>query len=352
MRLCTRRPQVRRTWTVELRPQQGGTVLYCALCAPRGRALAASAARPAVLSHLAHHARRDVLPPHLRTCQCHERGCRWHPRHRGCAGPVLLVLARERGGRLWRLADVCAACAGATPGSAIVPDTAIASTPASPVAGPGSAGAKRARLPGGAAPAHRVRDMLSYLATALPPDMSAEGRLLALQCALRSNTSGQVHLAAGLLRGMRLARDLALWDELEDARWLRRLPHPTEQTEQRTAAAQLLDATVLTQEPARRDRHRAADLALRAVSRPRLRALPTADRLTALVLTAHRSPGTGRTSMEADRLTRTCGLDQNMLTATLDRLVSVNAVGAWTFEPVTDDVSWDPPHETSSRLVK
>ncbi|MET4647845.1 hypothetical protein ABID95_007615 [Streptomyces atratus] len=79
MRACTLRRHVRRTWTVELRPQQGGTVLHCALCAPRGHVLAASAARPAVLAHLVHHARRDVLPPHLRTCQCHERGCRWHP---------------------------------------------------------------------------------------------------------------------------------------------------------------------------------------------------------------------------------------------------------------------------------
>ncbi|WP_406434677.1 hypothetical protein OHA59_47310 [Streptomyces sp. NBC_01589] len=318
MRLCTLRPPVRRTWTVELRPQQGTTVLYCALCAPRGHALAGAAARPAVLAHLAHHARRDVLPPHLRTCQCHERGCRWHPRHRGCAGPVLLVLARERGGRLWRLADACAACAGATPGSAIVPDTAITSTPARPDTGPSSAGARRARLPDGALPAHRVRDMLSYLAATLPPDASAEGRLLALQCALRSNTSGQVHLPAGLLRGMRLARSLAPWDELEDARWLHRLPHPTEQTGHRTAAAQLLDVTVLTQEPARHDRHRAADWALRAVSQPRLRALPASDRLTSLVLTAHRSPGSCRTSMEADHLTRTCGLDQNTLTATLE----------------------------------
>ncbi|WP_406423537.1 hypothetical protein OHA59_49890 [Streptomyces sp. NBC_01589] len=343
MRLCTLRPPVRRTWTVELRPQQGKTVLHCALCAPRGHALAASAARPAALAHLAHHARRDVLPPHLRTCQCHERGCRWHPRHRGCAGPVLLVLTREHGGRLWRLADVCAACAGATPGSAVVPDTAIASTPARPDAGPGSAGAQRAPLPGGAAPAHRVRDMLSYLAAALPPGVRAEGRLLALQCALRSNTSGQVHLPAGLLRGMRLARDLAPWDELEDARWLHRLPHPTEQTGHRTTVAQLLDATVLTQEPARHDHHRAADWALRAVSQPRLRASPAADRLTALVLTAHHSPGAGRTSMEADHLTRTCGLDQNTLTATLDRLVTVNAVEAWTIEPATQDVSWDPP---------
>ncbi|MER5852957.1 hypothetical protein ABT126_39850 [Streptomyces sp. NPDC002012] len=187
--------------------------------------------------------------------------------------------------------------------------------------------------------------MLSYLAAALPPDVSAEGRLLALQCALRSNTSGRVHLPAGLLRGMRLARALAPWDELEDARWLHRLPHPTDPMEQRTAAAQLLDSTVLTQEPARRDRHRAAGWALRVVSRPRLRALPAADRLTALVLAAHHSPGAGRTSMEADHLTRTCGLDRSLLTATLDRLVSVNAVGAWTFEPVTEDVSWDPPRK-------
>ncbi|MFD4232505.1 hypothetical protein [Streptomyces sp. NPDC058545] len=139
---------------------------------------------------------------------------------------------------------------------------------------------------------------------------------------------------------MRLARTLAPWDELEDARWLRRLPHPTEQTEHRTTAAQLLDATVLTQEPARHDRHQAADWALRAVSQPQPRALPAADRLTALVLTAHHSPDAGQTSMEADHLTRTCGLDQNTLTATLDRLVAVNAIGAWTFEPVTEDVSY------------
>ncbi|MFE4959861.1 hypothetical protein ACFRCW_39250 [Streptomyces sp. NPDC056653] len=187
--------------------------------------------------------------------------------------------------------------------------------------------------------------MLSYLAAALPPDASAEGRLLALQCALRSNTSGQVYLPAGLLRGMRLGRALAPWDELEDARWLLRLPHPTEQTGHRTAAAQLLDAAVLTQEPARHDRHQAADWALCAISRSRLRALPAADRLTALVLTTHHSPNAGRSSMEADHLTRTCGLDQHTLTATLNRLVSVNAVEAWTFELVTEDVSWNSPRQ-------
>ncbi|MET4644659.1 hypothetical protein ABID95_004408 [Streptomyces atratus] len=44
--------------------------------------------------------------------------------------------------------------------------------------------------------------------------------------------------------------------------------------------------------------------------------------------------------MEAEQLTRTCGLGQNTLPATLDRLVTVNSVGAGTFEPVTEDVSW------------
>lgn len=75
----------------------------------------------------------------------------------------------------------------------------------------------------------------------------------------------------------------------------------------------------------------------------RLRVLPAADRLTALVLAAHHSPGAGRTSMEADHLTRACGLDRNTLAATLDRLVAVNVVGAWTFESITEDVTWDPP---------
>ncbi|MEU0836674.1 hypothetical protein [Streptomyces sp. NPDC005969] len=65
--------------------------------------------------------------------------------------------------------------------------------------------------------------------------------------------------------------------------------------------------------------------------------------LTALVLAAHHSPGAGRTSMEADHPPRACGLDRNTLTATLGHLVAVNAVGAWTFESIADDVTWDPP---------
>jgi hypothetical protein len=50
-----------------------------------------------------------------------------------------------------------------------------------------------------------VGEILGYLAVALPKDISAGARLLALQCALRMNASMQVELPAGLLRG-RLSR--------------------------------------------------------------------------------------------------------------------------------------------------
>jgi hypothetical protein len=115
---------------VELRPHPTGPVLHCPRCTPNGQALQATSARPAALAHLARHARQDVLPAHLRICQCHERGCHWHPRHHGCAGPILLVLTREHGGRTWRLTDACAACASTTPNAAVVPDTTLATPPA------------------------------------------------------------------------------------------------------------------------------------------------------------------------------------------------------------------------------
>ncbi|MGY5121961.1 hypothetical protein ACWC2H_40080, partial [Streptomyces sp. 900105755] len=64
-------------------------------CTARTPACEATSARSAAL---ACHARTDALPGHLRTCQCRAQGCRWHPRHRGCAGPVLLALTQGRGG--------------------------------------------------------------------------------------------------------------------------------------------------------------------------------------------------------------------------------------------------------------
>ncbi|GAA2326004.1 hypothetical protein GCM10010246_04260 [Streptomyces cuspidosporus] len=68
------------------------------------------------------HARQAALVPHLRTCWCGEDGCRWHPRHPGCDGPLLLLLTCGLQGRVWRLADTCRACAALTPDSAAVPE--------------------------------------------------------------------------------------------------------------------------------------------------------------------------------------------------------------------------------------
>ena len=128
--------------------------------------LATAAVGPTVVAHLAGHARRDALPVYLRTCRCHEHGCQWHPRHRGCSGPIALVLTRESGGRLWRLADACSACARAIAHSAIVPETTGA-RPAK-LSLPQSRERKGQEVRGPQAEV-RVREMLSYLAAALLP---------------------------------------------------------------------------------------------------------------------------------------------------------------------------------------
>ncbi|MFE4777919.1 hypothetical protein [Streptomyces sp. NPDC056713] len=49
-----------------------------------------------------------------------------------------------------------------------------------------------------------MRNMLSYLAAALPSPTSSQARLLALQCALRADDLGRAELSSGFLRGMRL----------------------------------------------------------------------------------------------------------------------------------------------------
>ncbi|CAL9329363.1 hypothetical protein SUDANB106_00039 [Streptomyces sp. enrichment culture] len=118
----TPRP-LQRTWTVTIHPRCGVPTLRCAACGLLPRSSGASPIRRLVLAHLADHASRSPLPPHLRTCQCREDGCRRHSRHRGCDGPLLLLLTRDLRGRTWHLADTCHACATATPHSARVPET-------------------------------------------------------------------------------------------------------------------------------------------------------------------------------------------------------------------------------------
>ncbi|GHH30144.1 hypothetical protein [Streptomyces lanatus] len=332
MRLAGTYAAVRRIWTVELRPRPGGPALVCPTCTAHTPSLTGPSARSAVLAHLACHARADALPAHLRSCQCQARGCRWHPRHRGCAGPVLLALTRDRSGRTWRLADTCAACAAATSNTAVVPDTLPDSSrpPSSCPSAPAH------RFQAGPQERVRVREMLTYLGSALPRFTSPAARLLALQCALRTDVRGHVRLPAGLLRGMRLRGNRELWLELAHAGWLalpdfRALP----------AQAWLLDAAVLDQAPGRRARCRAADWALRPTPLTLPAAAP-ALRLTALVLAAHTCTRSEH-STDMDILTRLCGHSAQQTGELLDRLVATRTLQAWQHNRETDEAVWQLP---------
>ncbi|GGS95575.1 hypothetical protein [Streptomyces violaceus] len=332
MRLGSAHAEVRRIWTVELRPRSGGPVLVCPSCTAHTLPLTASSARSAVLAHLARHAHTDALPAHLRSCQCRARGCPWHPRHRGCAGPVLLALTRDRSGRAWRLADTCTACAAATSHTAVVPDTLSGSSRPHPSPCPSSS-ARRPRP--GLQERVRVHEMLTYLRTALPRFTSPAARLLALQCALRADARGQVQLPAGLLRGMRLRGNGELWLELTHAGWLeppdfRALP----------LHLRLLDAAVLDQAPGRRARCRAAHWALHPTPLSMLAAAP-ALRLTALVLASH-SPTEAEHSTDMDVLAGLCGHCPQQTAELLDRLVTTGILGAWHHNRETDEVFWHP----------
>ncbi|KFG71699.1 hypothetical protein FM21_33665 [Streptomyces mutabilis] len=331
MRLRTPCPATPRTWTVELRSHPGGLVLVCRQCPHGIRQVTAAAARSAVLAHLARHARADLLPPHLRICQCHERGCRWHPRHRGCAGPIRLLLAGECGGRVWRLADVCTACAAATAQAALVPDTVLAAAPqlSSPAA------RRRPRRPREPGERTRVREMLSYLGAALPASTSAAARLLALQCALRMNGQAQVRLPTGVLRSLRLADSPASWRELEHARWLR-----TASPAANAVVAELLDATLLSQAPARPDRLQAADWALRVGRPARAGAIGSLTQLASVYLAAHSAPETGHGLCEYDRMTHDCAIDHTDLPDVLDQLAGAGLFASWQVCPDSGDLQW------------
>ncbi|MDF9867927.1 hypothetical protein RKD45_006855 [Streptomyces griseus] len=336
MRLLTH-DTARRVWTVEVSPSRPGPALRCSQCTLAREALPlGAAARSAALLHLARHARRDTLPTHLRTCQCRERGCCWHRRHRGCHGPVRLALTGERGGRRWRLADVCTACAAATSHTALVPEGtpgSLASMPArqrDPRPG-------RDRATEHADAQARVRQTLTYLASALPRSCSPGARLVALQCALRADLNGEVRLPLGLLRGMRLHQRADLWDELEYAGWLRRGARSRVQVR-----AHLLDAAMQGQ-PRRPQRARSAHWALQPLPRATYRSLPGASRLAAVALASHtRSDGTGAADMEL--LAHLCGQTPLQLSDLFDRLTSSRLLSSWRRTGLEDEVLWELPH--------
>ncbi len=330
MRQRTTCPATPRAWTVELRSHPGGLVLVCPQCPHAGGQVAAASARSAALTHLARHARSDLVPPHLRICQCHERGCRWHPRHRGCDGPIRLLLACERGGRVWRLADACSTCAAATAQAAVVPDTTPARTSPQP-----STARRRKRRARGPGEQTRVREMLNYLAAALPPGVSPAARLLALQCALRMNATMHVRLPQGIPRSLRL-NGPGPWHELEHVRWLRIAPACSAGE----VVAELLDITVLGQAPARPDRVQAADWALRAGSPAGAEATGSLLQLAVVYLAAHTDPETGSGLTELDQMTRACGTHPTELPDMLDRLVRTGLVRSWQACPDSGDLHW------------
>jgi hypothetical protein len=341
MRQRTACPATPRAWTVELRPHPSGLVLVCRHCPHGTTPITATSARSAALAHLARHARGDLRPPHLRICQCHERGCRWHPRHRGCAGPIRLLLACEHGGRLWRLADACSACAAATTQAAVVPDTALTRTPQQPP----TTRRRGRRRPKGPDERVRLREMLNYLATALPEDTSAAAHLLALQCALRMNTRMQVHLPKGVLRSLRLNTTSGPWHELEHARWLR----PTPGNPATEITAELLDVTLLSQAPASPDRRRAADWALRAGSSSATGAAEPLPRLAGVYLAAHTDLESGSGLGEFDQMLRACGAQPAQLTSTLDQLTATGLLKSWQVCPDSGDLQWTLARGTGRR---
>lgn len=331
---------VRRIWTVELRPRPGGPALVCVRCTAQTLPLQGASARSAALAHLACHARSDAVPAYLRICQCRAQGCLWHPRHRGCAGPVRLALTRDHGGRLWRLADACAACAAATGNTAVVPDT-LQSSPHSAACPPTAT--RRAHRPE-ADEGVRVREMLTYLSTALPRFTSAAARLLALQCALRADTQGLVRLPAGLLRSMRLRGRTEIWEELAYGLWLQ--PPDLRST---PVTVQLLDATVRDQAPGRGARRRAAHWALRHSMLTLRPTAPGAMQLVALVLAAHARPG-AICSVDMEVLARLCAHSPHQTAELLDRLVTTRALASWHHDRDTDEVVWKPAHWPAPRL--
>ncbi|WP_346074842.1 MULTISPECIES: hypothetical protein [Actinomycetes] len=180
-----------------------------------------------------------------------------------------------------------------------------------------------------------MREMLTYLASALPRVTSPAARLLALQCALRTDANGVVRLPVGLLRGMRLHRRTELWEELAHGFWLQ--PY---ELRSGPVVVHLLDVAVWDQGPGRGPRRRAAHWALRP--RPLLlhSAAPAAVQLIALALAAHLSPRATHT-IGMDVLGHLCGHSLHQTAELLDRLVAIRTLASWRCGPDIAEVTWN-----------
>ncbi|GAA4658620.1 hypothetical protein GCM10023347_07390 [Streptomyces chumphonensis] len=147
-----------RVWTVRLdpdgRPSAGAVKLSCSRPAcpdqriPAGAAAGRKAAVAHVNQHLAH-IRASGGPRGTAWCACRAADCAWHTRDPDtftkrpggarpptgtgmrCGGQVVLAVYADRAGRLWRIAEMCARCAAATPDCRVL-DTALPPARATP----------------------------------------------------------------------------------------------------------------------------------------------------------------------------------------------------------------------------
>ncbi|MFC8511850.1 hypothetical protein [Streptomyces sp. NPDC057257] len=104
------------------------------------------------------------------------------------------------------------------------------------------------------------------------------------------------------------------------------------------AAIQLLDGGLFNQHPARPDRLRAADWALRRTCCiPTDSALP---RLVALCLAAHSTPADVQGTAEAEQVARECGIPRSSLQAVLDHLAEKEILRSWDASEEFDDLCW------------
>ncbi|MFE1947092.1 hypothetical protein [Streptomyces massasporeus] len=178
--------------------------------------------------------------------------------------------------------------------------------------------------------------MLSYLAAALPESTPASARLLALQCALRVDTAMQVRLPKGMLRSLRLDTP-ELWRELEQARWLRIGPASVANE----VEAELLDAALLSQAPARPDRTQAADWALRVAGSSTVgTAAGPLLQLASLYLTAHADPDSGTGLTGLDQMARACGAPPADMPDALDQLAGTGLLQCWQTCRDWGDLCW------------
>jgi hypothetical protein len=155
-----------RVWTVRLdpygRPSAGEVRLSCSrpACAPLRISGGAGAGRKAAIGHInihLAHIGEDGGPRGDATCACRAADCAWHtadpdaggrggarPTAARCGGAKVLAMYADRVGRLWRIAEMCARCAAATPGCRVL-DTARSSAPTTPAGAAQAAGEPAAK---------------------------------------------------------------------------------------------------------------------------------------------------------------------------------------------------------------